>query len=83
VTINPDGDQVEGYHIHVGGGFADKGRIGRMLYPDVKAEDAPTKIEALLRAYLAHRSGPAEDFYAFANRHDDDELRRLAAEAAP
>ncbi len=81
VTVGAESDQVEGYHIHVGGGFAEKGKIGRLLYSDVTAEDTPAKIESLLRAYQARRAGPDEDFFAFANRHDDDELKRFAAEA--
>ena len=75
-----DDDQVEGYHIHVGGGFGSDAAIARLIYPDVQAEDAPQIIEGLLRAYLCRRAGPAELFFAFAQRHDVEELKRLAAE---
>ncbi len=74
-------DQVEGYHIHVGGGYADKGKIGRLVIPDVTAAEAPARVESLLRAYLANRVDASEDFFAFANRVDDGELRRMAAQA--
>ena len=81
VTVNEEGDQVEGYHIHVGGGYADKGAIGRLIESDVTATDAPKRVEALLRAYLAHRVDASEDFHAFVARHDDAVLKKLAAEA--
>ena len=82
VPVNEDGDTVEGYDIVVGGGFADAARIGRELWKGVKAEDAPAKVEALLRAWQAHRAEPDEAFGAFANRLDDAALKALA-EAAP
>ncbi len=80
VTVNADGDQVEGYHLCVGGGYADKGKIGREIQPDMKAADAPKVVESYLRAYLKHRASPDEAFFGFANRLDDDALRKLAAE---
>jgi ferredoxin-nitrite reductase len=82
VTVSADGDQVEGYHIHVGGGYADKGKIGRLIFPDVTADDAPRRIESLLRAYLDHRAGATEDFFTFANRHAVEALKRLVSETA-
>ena len=33
-------EQIEGYHIYVGGGFGPDAAIGREIYRDVKAEDA-------------------------------------------
>ena len=62
----------------VGGGFADRANIGRELWRGVRAEEAPARVEGLLRAYLAHREGPSETFHAFANRHEPDALRALA-----
>ena len=81
VTVNDDGDQVEGYHIHAGGGFGAAGSIARLVYSDVKAEDAPARVEALLKAYLAHRVSSQESFHAFSARHDVESLQRLADEA--
>ena len=75
VTVNDDGDQVEGYHLHVGGGYADQAAIGRLLQSDVKAQDAPLIIEKLLRAYQSHRNSPSESFQAFTSRHDLESLK--------
>ncbi|RFB79863.1 NirA family protein [Methylovirgula sp. 4M-Z18] len=78
VTINDDGDQVEGYNIFVGGGYGESAKIGRELWPGVKSEDCPAKVLSLLQAYLQHRADPSESFQAFANRHEPDDLKALA-----
>jgi ferredoxin-nitrite reductase len=78
-----ESDAVEGYHIHIGGSFGPDAVLGREIYRDVSAEDAPATVERMLKAYMAHRASPAETFLAFANRHDLDALKGLvAAEAA-
>jgi ferredoxin-nitrite reductase len=78
-----ESDAVEGYHIHIGGSFGPNAVLGREIYRDVSAEDAPATVERMLKAYMAHRASPAETFLAFANRHDLDALKGLvAAEAA-
>jgi ferredoxin-nitrite reductase len=78
-----DGDQVEGYHIHVGGGFGGDARIARLIYENVTAEDTPQYVERLLAAYMKHRESADETFYIFANRLEIDELKRMADEFAP
>jgi ferredoxin-nitrite reductase len=78
-----ESEAVEGYHIHVGGGFGPDAVLGREIYHDVKAADAPATVERMLRAYMTHRASSAETFLAFANRHDLDALKGLVgAEAA-
>src|SRR6516165_8239179 len=77
VPISEDGDTVEGYHIHVGGGFGPDQALGREVYRDVKAEDAPTTVERMLRAYLAHRASDRETFAAFTRRHELDALKAM------
>ena len=77
VQTSEDGDAVEGYHIHVGGGFGPDATIAPEIYHDVKAEDAPKTVERMLKAYLAHRVSPQESFLAFTRRHEIDALRSL------
>src|SRR5258707_1622060 len=77
VQTSDEGDAVEGYHIHVGGGFGPDAAIAPEIYHDVKAEDAPGVIERMLKAYLAHRVSPQESFLGFTRRHDLDSLRSL------
>jgi ferredoxin-nitrite reductase len=77
IQINEDGDQVEGYHIHVGGGFGPDAVCGREVYHDVKAEDAPKTVERMLKAYLAHRASADESFLNFSRRHEVEALKSL------
>ncbi len=78
VSINEDGDTVDGYDIHVGGGFSDTPAIGREIYPAIKAEDCPQTVERLLKAYLANRSGPDQTFLDFTAGKEIDELKAMA-----
>jgi ferredoxin-nitrite reductase len=78
VSVNGEGETVDGYHIAAGGGFGATGAIGREILRDVKAQDAPAKVEGLLRAYLARRTGPAETFQDFSARHEVSELKTFA-----
>jgi ferredoxin-nitrite reductase len=80
VAVDEDGDTVDGFHVHVGGGFGPDGGIGREIYRDVKACDAPRTVERMLRGYLAHRSD-GESFVAFSRRHDIERLAALFDEA--
>jgi ferredoxin-nitrite reductase len=82
VPVGDDGDTVEGYDIVVGGGFGANAKIGRELWKGITAADCPARIEALLRAYLAHRLSPAESFQAFTTRHEMDALRVLTSPMA-
>jgi ferredoxin-nitrite reductase len=77
VPVNDDGDTVEGYHIHVGGGFGPDAAIGRELYRDVKAEDAPRQVAHMLAGYLANRASPDETFVAFSRRHEIEALKMM------
>jgi ferredoxin-nitrite reductase len=77
VQAPDDGDQVEGYHIHVGGGFGPEAALGREIFHDVTADEAPRTVERMLKGYLAHRGAPDETFLAFTRRHDLDALKQL------
>jgi ferredoxin-nitrite reductase len=78
VPVGEADESVEGYHLFAGGGFGPDADLGREVYRDIKAEDAPKTVEKLLKAYLAHRASPEETFLAFARRYDGDMLRKLA-----
>jgi ferredoxin-nitrite reductase len=82
VQTDADGDAVEGYHILVGGGFGPQAALGRELYRDVKAEDAPQTVERILQAYLKNRAARDESFIAFARRHEIDALKSMTEAAA-
>jgi ferredoxin-nitrite reductase len=78
VSRGEDTEPIEGYTIVVGGGYAENARIGRELWREIPFAECGAKVEGLLRAYLARRSGPEESFQAFAGRHEPDALKALA-----
>jgi ferredoxin-nitrite reductase len=82
VQANEDDDPVEGYHILIGGGFGPNAALGRELYRDVVAEDAPRVIERILKAYLTHRASPEESFLVFSRGHDVEALKAMAEREA-
>jgi ferredoxin-nitrite reductase len=82
IEVGDDGDRVEGYHIYIGGGFGAQATLGREIYRDVKAGDAPRIIERMLQGYLGNRAGPDESFLAFARRHEVDTLRAMFSAGA-
>jgi ferredoxin-nitrite reductase len=82
IQINEDGDQVEGYHVHVGGGFGPDAMCGREIFRDVKAEETPRAVERVLKAYLANRASADETFLTFTRRHEIDALKSMCAQQA-
>ncbi len=77
VETSEEGETVEGYHIMVGGGFGPDAALGREIYRDVKAEDAPKRVEKMLKGYLAHRESNKETFLAFSRRHEIGALKEM------
>ena len=54
--IGPDGEQVEGFQVHLGGGLGLDAGFGRKLRGHkVTAEDLPDYVERLARAFAADR----------------------------
>lgn len=80
VVVSEEGDTVEGYDIVVGGGFAENPKIGTEIWKAVKAEDAPARVEALLKTYLALRESKDESFQSFTARKGPEALRDAAQE---
>jgi ferredoxin-nitrite reductase len=63
--------------VYVGGGFGPDAALGREIYRDVKAKDAPRVVESMLRGYLTNRAVCDETFLAFSRHHDVDDLKKL------
>ena len=79
VQETEESEQIEGYHILVGGGFGPDAALAREIHRDVKATDVPATIERLLKAYLAGRTSKDETFLAFTRRHDDAAIKQMSA----
>jgi sulfite reductase (ferredoxin) len=67
----PNGDQVEGYQVHLGGGLGLDAGFGRKLRGHkVTAEELPDYVERVARAFLAGRSAD-ERFAQWVARADE------------
>ena len=81
VPVGEEGDTVEGYHLHVGGGFGADAAVARLLCENVRGEEVPQRVEALLRAWMSRRNA-SESFAAFARRLGPEVLKGLAEEVS-
>jgi ferredoxin-nitrite reductase len=70
-------EPVEGYHLLIGGSFGPQAVLGREIYRDLPAKDAPKTIERILKTYLSQRAAQEEGFLAFAARHDIAALKSM------
>ena len=76
--VDTGGDEeVEGYHLVVGGGSGREATLGREIARDIPADELPHRLETLLRGFLARRDA-GETFHAFANRHSVEQLSAMA-----
>lgn len=79
VAIDDD-NEVEGYHMFIGGGFGQDAKIGNELMKNVVAEQVPIVVEGLLKEYVNRRRAQ-EEFPQFISRHSIEELRGFAQAA--
>jgi ferredoxin-nitrite reductase len=81
-----DDQEVEGYHIFVGGGYGSEQRLAHAIRRNVPADEAPAYLKTLLECYLKHRLGPQEGFAVFSQRYPGEQFKHLlehySAEAA-
>ena len=71
-------DMVEGYEIHLGGGWGANQAIGRGLFDPMTTEKVISTIVAIVGGYLEKRND-GESFTDFTQRSSDEELIALAA----
>ncbi|MFK8114566.1 MAG: NirA family protein [Rubripirellula sp.] len=71
-------DMVEGYHVHVGGGWGERRGVARLLFESIVFDELADLIGGLIAGYLANRNQD-ELFVEFMNRHDDAEIKTLAS----
>jgi len=78
IVMGPDGRQVEGFQVHLGGSLAlaegEDSSFGRKVRGlKTTAEELPNYVERLVRRYLAARKED-ESFAAWVSRADEEEL---------
>jgi len=76
-SVDVDDDVVEGYGVFVGGGYGQRQRIGRELFPPTAADEIPPLVTRMLQAYLDRRASAEESFAEFTNRHEVAELQEM------
>lgn len=74
--VKVSGETLEGYHVLVGGGFADNQAVGRQVFTGVSVEQLKPTLEKMLLKYLEHRAA-GETFQNFTRRHDLNALQTL------
>ncbi|MEV0713969.1 nitrite/sulfite reductase [Asanoa sp. NPDC050611] len=80
LVVGPDGRQVEGFQVHLGGGLGmaqgQTAGFGRKLRGlKTTADELPAYVERLARRYLDGRTGPDEAFAQWVMRADEEALR--------
>jgi sulfite reductase (ferredoxin) len=75
LVLDADGEQVEGFQVHLGGGVGLDAGFGRKLRGHkVTADELADYVERVVRHYLSERA-PGERFATWAARADERQLR--------
>jgi ferredoxin-nitrite reductase len=75
-TVEKEGYKGGGFHVLVGGGSGQEGRMAVSVTRSVPIPDVPLEVERILRLYMALRL-PGEPFTSFTARHSDADLQTL------
>lgn len=75
--VTRHGEQVEGYHIVLGGQCVGAQTTGREVFHGIPFSEIPELLEGVLRVYLARRAHSNETFAQFTTRHSVKELQEL------
>jgi ferredoxin-nitrite reductase len=70
--VERDEELVEGYHVHVGGGWGNQQAIGRQVAASVPADGLSSVVESLIADYLKQRTSD-ESFWAYSRRMSEAE----------
>ncbi|WP_431284904.1 NirA family protein [Humitalea sp. 24SJ18S-53] len=70
-------EMIEGYDLHVGGGAGPEQKIGRLIRPQIAAEDLGPAVAGLLAAWAGN--APEKTFQSFCAAHDDAALLAMTA----
>jgi ferredoxin-nitrite reductase len=76
-NVDDGDDTIEGYHVHVGGGWGERQAIGREIFTSVPHDKVPDLVATMLERYLESRSTSDESFAQFTARHETEQLREL------
>ena len=77
VDVEGTDDQVEGYHLLVGGGYGQEQALAREVFRNIAATEVPLLIERMLERYMQTRSDASETFQVFTARQSVEELSTI------
>jgi ferredoxin-nitrite reductase len=78
--VSQHGNQVEGYHVLLGGQCVGGQALGREVFHGIPFDELPPLLETVLKTYVARRKDQHETFGQFAGRHSVKELQELFSE---
>ena len=72
--VQVKGQNIEGYNVFIGGGVDDEQGLGRELYTNIPAEDAPALVTKAYKIYQDNRI-QGETFVEFSRRNETAQIR--------
>jgi len=78
--VSQHGNQVEGYHVLLGGQCVGGQALAREVFHGIPFEELPPLLETVLKTYVARRKDQHETFAQFTGRHSVKELQELFSE---
>ncbi len=78
--VSSSGEQVEGYHVLLGGQCVGGQAMGREVFHGIPFTELPPLLEKVLKTYVARRTDKQETFVQFTARHSVKTLQEMFAE---
>lgn len=78
--VSQSGNQVEGYHVLLGGQCVGGNVLGREVFHGIPFAELPSLLEKVLQTYMERRKDRHETFVQFTGRHSVKELQELFSE---
>jgi ferredoxin-nitrite reductase len=75
--VEVDDDMVDGYRVFVGGGYGEDVGVGREVFAEILASDAPRVVESMLAAYIENRESD-ETFVKWARRFSPEQIKEMS-----
>lgn len=75
--VEVEDDMVDGYRVFIGGGYGEDAGVGREVFPEIIASEAPQVVESMLAAYQGSRVGD-ETFVHWARRFSPEQIKEMS-----
>ncbi|RYG69796.1 NirA family protein, partial [bacterium] len=75
--VEVEDEMLDGYRVYVGGGYGEDAGIGREVFPEILATDAPRVVESMLRAFQDNRDAQ-ESFVQWSRRQSIEVIKEMS-----